>query len=193
MTVHDSSTLAALIAAYDKSVVFEESVPRAMQVAKALPALHWSNGGLLLLGVRKDGTVTGVEEGEVDGIFERFGHLCAELTKTSVEIGLLRIDGRRVVFLVFNMIPRHTDPLDRYAGKIERLAVGSDAHPLGPPPTNPRKRRTRMSALHGKRQGRETRPLLGSSAYFGIASVWPGLIIAPFTPFAFCSAPTVVP
>ncbi len=123
MTVHDSTTLAALIAAYEKSVVFEESAPKALQIAKALPALHWSNGGLLLLGVRKDGSVSGVPEGEVDDIFERFGQLCAELTKASVEIGLLRCGDKKVVFLVFNMIPKHTDPLDRYAGEIERVAV----------------------------------------------------------------------
>jgi hypothetical protein len=123
MTVHDSTTLAALIAAYDTSVVFEESVPGALRIAKALPELHWSNGGLLLLGVRRDGTVIGVDEAEIDGIFTRFGQLCAELTKTRVEIGLLRCDGRHVVFLVFNMIPRHTDPLARYAGDIERVAV----------------------------------------------------------------------
>lgn len=123
MTVHDSTTLAALIAAYDKSVVFEASAPKALQVAKALPALNWSNGGLLLLGVRKDGSVCGVPEEEVDDIFERFSQLCAELTKSSVEIGLLRCADKKVVFLVFNMIPRHTQPLDRYAGEIERLAV----------------------------------------------------------------------
>lgn len=123
MTVHDSSTLAALIAAYDKAVVFEESTPGALKVAKVLPALNWSHGGLLLLGVRKDGSVCSVPEGEIDGIFQRFGQLCSELTRSSVEIGLLRCDDKRVVFLVFNMIPRHTRPLDRYAGEIERLDV----------------------------------------------------------------------
>lgn len=123
MTVHDSTTLAALIAAYDKAVVFEESVPKALQVAKALPALNWSNGGLLLLGVRKDGSVCGVPEDQVDDIFKRFAHLCGELTKASVEIGLLRCGDKKVVFLVFNMIPRHIQPLDRYAGEIERVAV----------------------------------------------------------------------
>jgi len=85
--------------------------------------LRKPNGGLLLVGVRKDGSVCGVPEGEVDEIFHRFGQLCAELTKTSVEIGLLRCGDKRVVFLVFNMIPRHTAPLDRYAGEIERVAV----------------------------------------------------------------------
>jgi predicted HTH transcriptional regulator len=123
MTVHDSHTLAALISAYDKAVVFEESTPGALQVAKALPALNWSRGGLLLLGVRKDGSVCGVPEEEVDGIFQRFGHLCAELTRSRVEIGLLRCDDKAVVFMVFNMIPRHIRPLDRYAGDIERMAV----------------------------------------------------------------------
>jgi hypothetical protein len=123
MTVHDSSTLAALIAAYDKSVVFEESAPNALRIAKALPELHWSNGGLLLLGVRKDGAVVGVPEEEIDGIFEKFGQLCRELTRARVEIGLLRCDTRLVVFLVFNVIARHTDPIGRYAGSIERMTV----------------------------------------------------------------------
>jgi predicted HTH transcriptional regulator len=123
MTVHDSQTLSALIAAYDKAVVFEESTSGALKVAKALPALNWSHGGLLLLGVRKDGSVCGVAEGEVDGIFQRFGQLCAELSRSRVEIGLLRCGDKAVVFIVFNMIPRHTRPLDRYVGDIERLAV----------------------------------------------------------------------
>lgn len=123
MTVHDSSTLAALIAAYEKSVVFEESAPGALRIAKALPELHWSNGGLLLLGVRQDGTVIGIDESEIDGLFTKFARLCAELTKTRVEIGLLRCNDCLVVFLVFNMIPRNTDPLVRYARDIERIAV----------------------------------------------------------------------
>ena len=123
MTVHDSSTLAALIAAYEKSVVFEESAPGALRIAKALPELRWSNGGLLLLGVRKDGSIAGIDESEVDDIFDKFARLCGELSKASVEIGLLRIDAKLVVFLVFNIIPRHTDPLGRYAGDIERVAV----------------------------------------------------------------------
>ena len=42
MTVHDSSTLGALIAAYDKAVVFEESAPGAFRIAKALPFVPWS-------------------------------------------------------------------------------------------------------------------------------------------------------
>ncbi|MCW1912149.1 hypothetical protein OJ996_01105 [Luteolibacter sp. GHJ8] len=97
-----------MIAAYDKAVVFEESTPGALKVAKALPALNWSHGGLLLLGVRKDGSVCGVAEGEVDGIFQRFGQLCAELSRSRVEIGQLRCGDKAVVFIVFNMIPRHT-------------------------------------------------------------------------------------
>jgi predicted HTH transcriptional regulator len=83
MTVHDSSTLAALIAAYDKSVVFEESAPGALRIAKALPELRWSNGGLLLLGVRKDGSIVGIQESEVDEIFDKFARLCGELSKAS--------------------------------------------------------------------------------------------------------------
>ena len=51
MTVSDSSTLSALMAAYDNAVVFEESIPTTMRLAKLFSRMHWSNGGLVLLGV----------------------------------------------------------------------------------------------------------------------------------------------
>ena len=73
--------------------------------------------------MRKDGSIAGIDESEVDDIFDKFARLCGELSKASGEIGLLRIDAKLVVFLVFNIIPRHTDPLGRYAGDIERVAV----------------------------------------------------------------------
>ena len=120
MTINGSSTLSALIMAYRKSVVFRESVPSAFRVAKVFSEMRWSNGGLVLLGVHEDGTIVGVDPGELDGIYERFQGL-GDLTVARVEIGTLAISGRVVVFLVFNPIPRNTEPLERYSRSIGRV------------------------------------------------------------------------
>jgi len=123
MTVTDSSTLSALIAAYDKAVVFEESVPNAFRLAKLFPEMGLSNGGLVLLGVMQDGYVTGVKHRDLDAVYSRFENLCSDLTVTSVEIGTLRFGEKTVVFLVFNPVPRHLKPLEHYADDISRVEV----------------------------------------------------------------------
>lgn len=123
MTIHDVGSLAALIAAYDKAVAFEGSLPSAFQLAKLFPELHRTNGGIVLLGVRPDGTILGIDPAAIDGIYARFEHLCRELTNTRVEMGTLHVESLCVVFLVFNTIPRNTDPLSRYCGKISRLEI----------------------------------------------------------------------
>jgi len=120
MTINDSSTLSALITAYRKAVVFRESVPSAFRVAKVLSEMRWSNGGLVLLGVQEDGAIVGVDPEELDGIYERFQGL-GDLTVARVEIGTLAIADRVVVFLVFNPIPRNTEPLERYSRSIGRV------------------------------------------------------------------------
>ncbi len=123
MTIHDSSTLATLIAAYDKSVLFAESVPNAFRLAKLFSMMGGSNGGLVLLGVEGDGLVTGIEISDLDQIYTRFEHLCGELTDTRVEIGTLRVQEMCVVFLVFNTIRKHLDPLNYYTPQISRVEM----------------------------------------------------------------------
>ena len=123
MTINDSSTLSTLIAAYDKSVIFEGAVPNAFRLAKLFPAMGLSNGGLVLLGVRQDGLVLGVRDQELDFIYSRFEHLCGDLTITRVEIGTLRVSDKLVVFLVFNPISKHLAPLDHYSDDISRIEM----------------------------------------------------------------------
>ncbi len=123
MTIHDSATLSALIAAYDKSVLFAESVPNAFRLAKLFSVMGSSNGGLVLLGVEGDGRVAGVTTTELDPIYEKFEHLCGDLTNTRVEIGTLRVQEMWVVFLVFNTIGKHLDPLDFYTPQISRVEM----------------------------------------------------------------------
>ena len=114
MTISYSFTLSALIAGYERSVVFAESVPNALRVAKAFCEMRWSNGGIVLLGVEEDGHVIGVDEGALPEIYERFKGLCSELTKTRVEIGTLSSGSLDVVFLVFNPIPKNRKPIEDY-------------------------------------------------------------------------------
>lgn len=123
MTIHDSSTLTALIAAYERSVLFAESVPNAFRLAKLFSKMGGSNGGLVLLGVEGDGRVGGVDTSELDQIYDRFEHLCRDLTDTRVEIGTLRVKEKWVVFLVFNTIRKHLDPLDYYMPQISRVEM----------------------------------------------------------------------
>ena len=121
MTVDCSRTLSSLIAGYEEAVVFEESTPPAYQLARLFMRMRSSNGGLVLFGVDSGGRVVGVTPRDAERIYAKFERLCAELARSCVEIGTLRLDQRLVVFLVFNPIPRNLRPLDRYAGCVERL------------------------------------------------------------------------
>ena len=120
MTVSDSSTLSALMAAYDNAVVFEESIPATMRLAKLFPRIRWANGGLVLLGVQANGIVTGIPSDQLKQIYDRFEQLCSDLTETRIEMGTLHLSGHLVVFLVFNTVPRHLEPLKSYAEAIDR-------------------------------------------------------------------------
>lgn len=123
MTIHESSTLAPLIAAYSSTIVFESSVPNAFRMAKIFCHMRQSNGGLVLCGVLPDGSVAGLDPDEVDETYEAFEALCADLTRTRVEIGTLTITGRTVVFLVFNTKPSHLTPLRPYSGWTSRVEM----------------------------------------------------------------------
>ena len=123
MTINDSATLSTLIAAYDRSVLFAESLPSAFRLAKLFSAMGVTNGGLVLLGVEGDGRVSGVDGRELDRIYRKFERLCGDLTDTRVEIGTLRIEETWVVFLVFNPIRKHLDPLDYYMPQISRVEM----------------------------------------------------------------------
>ncbi len=121
MTITESSTLSALIAAYDEAVVFEESAPPAYALVKLFMRMRSSNGGLVLFGVSEDGRVLGIESDDVDQIYTRFEKLCRELTRSNVEIGTLRLNERIVVFMVFNTLRSNLEPLDHFSGSVERL------------------------------------------------------------------------
>jgi hypothetical protein len=114
MIASDSPTLSALIARYEHSVVFAESVPNALRVAKAFCEMRWSNGGIVLLGVDATGHVNGVDKELIPAIYDRFKQLCIELTRTRVEIGTLSMGSLDVIFLVFNPIPKNTNPIEEY-------------------------------------------------------------------------------
>lgn len=94
-----------------------------MRLAKLFPQMHWANGGLVLLGVRADGSVIGIPTDQLQAIYDKFEYLCFDLTETQIEMGTLHVSGRCVVFLVFNTVPRHLAPLNHYAGAIDRRAV----------------------------------------------------------------------
>ena len=117
------STLAALMAAYEKSVVFEEAVPNRYRMAKLFCDMNWSNGGLVLLGVRSDGVVLGIPPETVPSAYARFLPLCQKLTGSRVEMGTLQVGEKVVVYLVFNTITSHTTPLDRYQEEIRDVAM----------------------------------------------------------------------
>ena len=123
MTIHDSTTLAPLIAAYPRAIVFESSVPNPFRMAKIFCQMHQSNGGLVLCGVLPDGSVCGLDAEDVEDTYEAFESLCADLTRTRVEIGTLAMRGRTVVFLVFNTKPSNLTPLRPYAGWTSRVAM----------------------------------------------------------------------
>ena len=123
MTIEDSSTLSMLIAAYQESVIYESAVPSAFRLAKLFPTMKYSNGGLVLLGVRRDGSVLGIPDEALDLVYSRFERLCGELTVARVEMGTLRVGEKLVVFLVFNPIAKHLAPLDRYCDDISRVEM----------------------------------------------------------------------
>jgi hypothetical protein len=115
MTVHDSSSLSALMRAYENCIVFEESAPGPLPVAKIFTRMRASNGGLVLLGVRDNGTIVGLKPEEVEAVYARFGILCADLTQTRIEIGTLVVRGYSVVFMVFNTTRRNLAPVRHYS------------------------------------------------------------------------------
>ena len=77
-----------------------------------------SHGGLLLLGVRDDGTIVGVGESDLIRCRQRIEHLCADLCDFTTEVGVIHVAGRNVVFVLFNLIPKHVRRLTQIDGLI---------------------------------------------------------------------------
>ena len=119
MTTRDHTTLTALIKAYEHSIVFEESLPSPLVIAKMFTQMRWSNGGLVLLGVRCDDFIIGIDPSKLDAVYARFERLCAELTRTRIQLGTLVLHDRVVVFMAFNTIQRNLTPLRHYSGCIQ--------------------------------------------------------------------------
>ncbi|MFT5465557.1 MAG: hypothetical protein ACI8UO_000652 [Verrucomicrobiales bacterium] len=107
MTVDDSEILKTLCESFDNAVVYEESWPSPFKLAKLFPAMGRSHGGILLLGIRDDRTIVGVEESDLKLCRQRFENLCVDLLDFTTEVGVIQASGRNVVFVLFNLISKH--------------------------------------------------------------------------------------
>ena len=117
------SPLGSLIEGYQHAVVFQESMPSPFAMAKLFTEMDENHGGLVLVGVENDGTVIGVAPEMLDLTWLRFEKLCANLTDTQVEMGTILIGDKTVVFLVFNTLPRHLNPLSHFRHHIDRTCL----------------------------------------------------------------------
>lgn len=107
-----------LIAAYKNCIILEESFPNALRVSKIFTSMKWSKGGLVLLGVRSDGEICGVDESNLASCYLRFSAMCRTMTKARIMLGTIDVGRKTVLFMVFNTIHRHLAPLQPYDKEI---------------------------------------------------------------------------
>lgn len=121
--IDDSSALGDLIRQYRAAVVFREALPPPIEMARMFIDLKRSNGGLVLFGVKPDGTILGLPDHEEARARERLEHLASELTRARVEIGRIELDGKVALFAIFNPIPAHLRPLDSFEQVTSEVGV----------------------------------------------------------------------
>lgn len=112
-------TLRQLCQQYRHAIILEETWPSAFTLAKALPRMEQSHGGLLLVGVRPDGTVVGVSREDLFGCQDRFARICERNFRFTTQTGSLRLGGKVVVFVIFNLVPAHRMPIDSFKTMLE--------------------------------------------------------------------------
>ena len=103
--IEDPDALRTLIHQFRATAIFREAFPPAFDLARILIGLKRSNGGLVLLGVRATGEVSGLSEEELANSKERFKKITDKLTKAKVEIGRIELDGKVALFAIFNVVP----------------------------------------------------------------------------------------
>ncbi|MEM1060135.1 MAG: hypothetical protein AAGK14_12870 [Verrucomicrobiota bacterium] len=111
MGIDDSLILSTLVRRYREHVLFGTCWPDELQLAKAFSRFECSHGGLMLLGVDPAGTIIGVAETDLGRARARLRRLVGRIYRNVSEMGLVQLGGKNVIFVVFNAVPDHLEPL----------------------------------------------------------------------------------
>lgn len=99
-------------------VEFKLRLPPQEDLAKLLAAFANSQGGILLLGVRDDGSIEGLTDDEVGRAVDGIHRVAESLFSWPVEVGAVEIKGKGAVYVVVDPAPRAYSPVTTSRGDI---------------------------------------------------------------------------
>jgi len=99
-------------------VVFRLRLPLEDAVAQLLSDFARTEGGVLLVGVESSGPILGVPDDEVEGTISRLSGVARSIAPSQVQVGVVEIEGRRVVYATVGKQVSHQGPLKSRAAAI---------------------------------------------------------------------------
>lgn len=108
---------------------FKESFPEGNKLAKSIAAFATVGGGLILIGVRNDGTVCGLNEAELDRLYHRAQSIAESVEPPVAHRVLPCYDGG--VILVICIEKDQAEPVYYYEGR-PYIRVGRSSRPATP-------------------------------------------------------------
>ncbi|WP_289022979.1 ATP-binding protein [Desulfobacter postgatei] len=93
------------------TVEFKSKLPPADVIARVFAAFANTKGGILLVGVTDDGSVCGVQKNEIEPSIDRLQRITSSLLGYPVQISVIDIQGKPIIYAVVNAAPQHFGPI----------------------------------------------------------------------------------
>lgn len=119
----DYHILHELVRRYRDFATYRDRFPPPFDFVRILLGFKRSNGGVLVLGARPDGTMVGLSDRDLEKGRARLERAAKEMTKAQVRIGKIEVDGEKALFAVFNPIAAHVAPLEPFESEISEVRV----------------------------------------------------------------------
>jgi predicted HTH transcriptional regulator len=120
--------LAALIAEGESETLeFKEKVPPENIISASLAAFANTRGGTLIIGVRDDGEIIGLNKGVATLAHERLNGIARSLLSEPFDSGVTAVNGRWLVYITVEEAPKHLSPIITATGEdFVRAGVKED-------------------------------------------------------------------
>jgi len=97
---------------------FKSRLPPGHVVASVLAAFANTKGGILLIGVGDKGEILGLSDDEVRNVINRLQRIAASLLPWSMNVGVVEIDGKNIVYAIVDKAPAYYYPITTSTGML---------------------------------------------------------------------------
>lgn len=116
-----------------ETVEFKTRLPPDETIARVLTSFANTTGGILLIGVKDDGEIVGLQREEANRAFKKFEALLTSLFQWPPQVGLVNVGGKVVAYAAVDRAPAEFAPVATARGEFFRR-VKDKLEPMPPKP-----------------------------------------------------------